>query len=80
MLIVTFLKLKDSERVTAQINPDGTPKPGLLDVIFRDLAAVHGVKEDDLRKDYDDKPENFFSWDWAQDPFGAGWCCRLHLP
>ena len=72
VLIVTFVKLQDHERVAPLINPDGSAKPGLLGVIFRDLAAIHDVGVDYIKDRYEDKPENFFAWDWSQDPTAMG--------
>ena len=72
VLIVTFVKLKDHGRVAALINSDGSAKPRLLEVIFRDLAAVHGVDINTIKGSYIHEPENFFGWDWAQDPTAMG--------
>ena len=72
VLIVTFVKLQDHERVASLVNADGSAKPRLLEVIFRDLAAVHDVDVDYLKGLYEDKPENFFAWDWSQDPTAMG--------
>lgn len=72
--MVSFVRLQDCERLAAFINSDGTAKPGLLEVIFRDLAAVHGVDVDYVKNYYEDKEENFFAWDWTQDPSAVGWC------
>ena len=73
MLIVSYVRLQDCERLTALINPDGTAKPRLLDVIFRDLAAVHGVEVDYIKQYYQNRAEDFFAWDWTQDPLAMGW-------
>lgn len=73
VLIVTFVKLQDHGRVASLINPDGSAKPRLLEVIFRDLAAVHGVEVDYIKDRYEDTPENFFAWDWSQDPTAMGY-------
>ena len=72
VLIVTFVKLQDHGRVASLINPDGSAKPRLLEVIFRDLAAVHGVEVNYITNRYEDTPENFFAWDWSQDPAAMG--------
>lgn len=70
--MVSFVRLQDYERLAAFINSDGTAKPGLLEVIFRDLAAVHGVDVDHIKNYYEDNEENFFAWDWTQDPSAVG--------
>jgi len=72
VLIVSYVRLQDAERLTSLINPDGSAKPGLVDLIFRDLARVHDLKVDDIKKYYKGGKEDFFAWDWIQDPFATG--------
>ena len=91
MLIVSYVRLQDAERLTSLINPDGSAKPGLVDLILRDLARVHDLKVDDIKKHYQGRKEDFFAWDWIQDPFATGNplpvtietrllnCCRIRV-
>ena len=53
----------------ALINKDGTAKPGLIDLVFRDLAAVHGVTVDWLKQYYTGE---YFAWDWSRDLLTMG--------
>ena len=72
MLIVSYVRLQDAERLTSLLNSDGSAKPGLVDLILRDLARVHNLKIDDIKKYYQGGKEDFFAWDWIQDPFATG--------
>ena len=69
VLIVSFCWTQDAERMSAFINRDGTVKPELINVIFRNLAAVHGVTVEWLRK-FD--TGEYFAWDWLRDPLAMG--------
>jgi len=53
----------------ALINRNGTGEPELIDLIFRDLAAVHSVSVDWLRKYWDG---DYFAWDWLHDSLTMG--------
>ena len=66
-LIVSYCWTQDAERLGALMNGDGTGKPELIDLAFRDLAAVHGVTVERLQQFY--MPEQYFAWDWLHDPF-----------
>ena len=72
VLIVAYVRLQDAERLTSLLNSDGSAKPGLVDLILRDLARVHDLKVDYIKERYQDIKENFFAWDWMQDPFATG--------
>ena len=72
VLIVSYVRLQDAERLTSLINSDGSAKPGLVDLIFRDLARVHNLEVDDIKKYYQGREEDFFAWDWIQDRFATG--------
>ena len=69
-LIVSYGWTQDAERLGALINRDGTGKPKLIDLVFRDLATVHGVTVDWLKKFY--TAGNYFAWDWLRDPLAIG--------
>ena len=77
-LIVSYGWTQDAERLGALINRDGTGKPGLIDLVFRDLAAVHGVTVDWLQKFY--TAGNYFAWDWLRDPLAIGSSFFVPLP
>jgi hypothetical protein len=66
VLIVSYCWAQDAERLGALINDDGTVKPGLMDTVFSDLAAVHGVTVDWLKAFYTEG--KCFAWDWLRDP------------
>jgi len=69
-LIVSYCWTQDAERLGALINRDGTGKPELIDLVFRDLAAVHGVTVEWLQQFY--TPGDYFAWDWSRDPLTMG--------
>ena len=69
-LIVSYCWTQDAERMGALINGDGTVKPELLDVVFRDVAAVHGVTVEWLKQFY--TPGDYYAWDWLHDPLTMG--------
>ena len=69
-LIVTYCWTQDAERMGALINRDGTGQPELIDLIFRNLAAVHNVSVEWLRGFW--KDGDYFAWDWARDPLTMG--------
>ena len=69
-LIVSYCWTQDAERMGALINGDGTGKPELIDLVFRDLAAVHGVTVEWLKQFY--KDGDYFAWDWLHDPLTMG--------
>ena len=74
VLIASYCRTHDAERLSALILPDGTVKPELLDLVFRNLATIHSVTVDYIKENYDNKPENCFAWDWVHDPLAMGWC------
>ena len=78
-LIVSYCWTQDAERMGALMNGDGTAQPELINLVFRDLAAIHGVTVEWLQQFYTDG--NYFAWDWLHDPltmgpslFVDGWC------
>ena len=70
VLIVSFAWTQDAERLGALMNGDGTAKPELIDIVFRGLAAVHGVTVEWLEQFY--TPGDYFAWDWNHDPLTMG--------
>jgi len=69
-LIVSYTWTQDAERIGALVNRDGTGQPELIDLVLRDLAAVHGVTVEWLQQYY--TPGDYFAWDWARDPLTMG--------
>ena len=69
VLIVSYCWTQDADRVSAFINRDGTVAPRFIDVVFRDLAAVHNVNVEWLRQ-FD--TGEYFAWDWLRDPLTMG--------
>jgi len=67
---VSYCWTQDAERIGALVNRDGTAKPELITMVFRDLAAVHGVTVEWLHQFYTDG--DYFAWDWARDPLTMG--------
>ena len=72
VLIVSYTWTQDAERMGAFINGDGTARPELIELIFRDLAAVHGVTVGWLKSFYTDG--DHFAWDWLRNPLTMGSC------
>ena len=70
VLIVSYTWTQDAERMGALINGDGTAKPELIELIFRDLAAVHVVTVEWLKSFYTDG--DYFAWDWLRNPLAMG--------
>ncbi|KAF9648690.1 hypothetical protein BDM02DRAFT_2079180 [Thelephora ganbajun] len=70
VLIVSYSSTQDAQRLGAFINADGTAQPKLIELVFRDLAAVHGMKIEELWNHY--KPGDCFAWDWSRNPFSMG--------
>ena len=69
-LIASYCWTQDAERMGALMNGDGTGKPELMDLVLRDLAAVHGVTVKWLEQFY--TPGDYFAWDWLHDPLTMG--------
>ena len=69
VLIVSYCWTQDAERMGALTNSDGTMKPELFNVVFRDLAAVHGVPVKWLLERY---AGQHIAWDWLRDPLAMG--------
>ena len=84
VLIVSYCWTQDAERLGALMNGDGTARPELIDLVFHDLAAVHGVNVQWLRQFYTEG--RYFAWDWLRDPltmgssFFAGGCSDSYRP
>lgn len=71
VLIASYCLSEDADRLGALIRPDGTAELELIDLVFRDLAAVHGLEVDDIKKYY--REGDYFAWDWLHDPLTMGW-------
>lgn len=71
VLIVSYCWTQDAERLGALMKGDGTARDELLDVVFRDLAAVHGMTDVNSIKQYF---EAYHAWDWLHDPLTMGSC------
>ena len=69
VLIASYCWTQDAERMGALMNGDGTGKPGLIDLVLRDLAAVHGVTVDWLKQYYTGE---YFAWVGLHDPLTMG--------
>ena len=69
VLIVSFAWTQDADRLGALMNGHGTMKQELIDVVFRDLAAVHGVTVQWLLDRY---TGTHFAWDWQRDSLTMG--------
>jgi len=67
---VSYCWTQDAERLGALIHSDGTAEPELIDLVFRNLAAVHGVHVQDIKNYY--TPGDYFAWDWLHDPLTMG--------
>ena len=72
VLIVSFCGIQDAGRLGTFVKRDGTAEPELIDYVFRDLAAVHGVTVEWLKRFYTDG--DYFAWDWSRDPLTMGLC------
>jgi len=70
VLILKYTRIEDAQRIGGLINPDGTAEQELIDVLFRDLADVHGLKVEDIEKYY--TKGDYFAWDWTHDPLTMG--------
>jgi len=70
VLIASFCGVQDADRLGTFVNRDGTAEPELIDYVFRDLAAVHGVTVEWLKRFYTDG--DYFAWDWSRHPLSMG--------
>ena len=75
-MIVSYTWTQDAERMGAFIHQDGTAKPELLDLIFRDLADLHGVTVDWLKQFWQGE---YYAWDWLHNPLTMGWFFHQRL-
>jgi monoamine oxidase len=66
VLIASYCWTNDAERLGNII--DNKVDGVLLDVVLRNLATVHQVDVDDLRKEY----VNHFAWNWNHDAWTGG--------
>jgi len=74
VMIVSYTWTQDAERMGSFIHQDGTAKPELIDMIFRNLADVHGVTVDWLKQFWQGE---YYAWDWLHNPLTMGsFLCR----
>jgi len=69
-LIVSYCWTQDAERLGALIGRDGQAAPKLIQMVIRDLAAVHGIDPTDIPPF--DHNKDVFAWDWTHDPKTMG--------
>jgi hypothetical protein len=61
---------QDAERLGALIGQDGQAAPKLIQMVIRDLAAVHGIDQSAIPPF--DSVKDVFAWDWTHDPNTMG--------
>jgi len=69
-LIVSYCWTQDAERLGALIGQDGQAAPKLIQMVIRDLAAVHGIDQSAIPPF--DSVKDVFAWDWTHDPNTMG--------
>lgn len=69
VLIASYCWTQDADQVGSLIHSDGTVEPELLNSIFRNLAAVHGLEVSYIRQYYQGE---YFAWDWQHQPLTMG--------
>ncbi|RDB23899.1 hypothetical protein Hypma_008897 [Hypsizygus marmoreus] len=73
-MIAAYNGMQDSQRLGGLMKGRGTPEEKiLLDLVMRDLAAVHNLNVDDLWKEYED----YYPWDFYRDQFQLGAFCQF---
>jgi len=73
-MIASYNGMQDSQRLGGLMKGRGTPEENvLLDLVMRDLADLHGVKVDDIWKEFED----YHAWDWYRDSFQLGAFCQF---
>ncbi|KAG5634273.1 hypothetical protein H0H81_002578 [Sphagnurus paluster] len=73
-LIASYSGMQDSQRMGGLMKGRETPEEKiLLDLVIRDLAAVHNLNPDDLWNEYED----YFPWDFHRDQFQLGAFCQF---
>jgi hypothetical protein len=75
VLIASYCWTQDADKLGALIHSNGTVEPELLDLVFRNLAAVHGLQVADITQHYTEG--NYFAWSWQHDPLTMGLCLPL---
>ena len=69
---MSYARVHDGERLGAWINQDGTVDPRFINLIFRDLAAVHGIPEKTIRSYWKGGKDNYYAFDWVHHPHSMG--------
>ncbi|KAG5650548.1 hypothetical protein H0H81_011863 [Sphagnurus paluster] len=73
-MIASYSGMQDSQRMGGLMKGRGTPEEKiLLDLVIRDLAAVHNLKPEVLWDEYED----YFPWDFYRDQFQLGAFCQF---
>jgi len=73
-MIASYNGMQDSQRLGGLMKGRDTPEEKiLLDLVMRDLAAVHKVNVDDLWREYED----YYPWDFHKDQFQLGAFCQF---
>lgn len=70
-MLGSYNGLQDAQRLAGLMKGRGTPEEKvLLDLVMRDLAALHDVPVDDIWSEYED----YFPYDWYANQFQLGMC------
>ncbi|KAG5637252.1 hypothetical protein H0H81_005251 [Sphagnurus paluster] len=73
-MIASYTGMEDSQRMGGLMKGRGSPEEKiLLDLVIRDLAAVHNLKPEVLWEEYED----YFPWDFHRDQFQLGAFCQF---
>ncbi|GLB43333.1 putative flavin containing amine oxidoreductase [Lyophyllum shimeji] len=73
-MIAAYNGMQDSQRLGGLMKGRGTPEEKvLLDLVMRDLAAVHKVAVQQLWDEYED----YYPWDFYRDQFQLGAFCQF---
>jgi monoamine oxidase len=75
-LIAAYNGMQDSQRLGGLMKGKDTPQERImLDLVMRDLAAVHNVDVEKLWDEFED----YHAWDFYRDEFQLGNCLRLYF-
>jgi len=73
-MIAAYSGMQDSQRLGGLMKGRGTPEEKiLLDIVMRDLAALHKVPVEKLWAEYED----YYPWDFYRDQFQLGAFCQF---
>ncbi|KZS88538.1 FAD/NAD(P)-binding domain-containing protein [Sistotremastrum niveocremeum HHB9708] len=71
VLIASYCWTADAERLGALIK-DGKADPLLVELVIRDLAALHNVADTYIWNRFVNDGTNIFAWDWLHNPYTCG--------